>query len=237
MNTLLALITGTGLGSLAMYVLDPLAGKRRRALARDQLIRLQTKAKEAAAVTARDLKNRTWGTLAEGRTAIFGETVDDAVLAERVRSKLGFLVRYPSHIDVQASAGRVTLSGPVLADEVQQLTRGVAAVRAVRDVENRLEVHEKADEVPGFQGNLAKPSGETIDLWQRRWAPSTWFLVGSAGATLLFLANRRVLHNLAPLSALVGVGCLFYGLSDGNSEVRQQTQGSARAEAGGGWPA
>jgi hypothetical protein len=237
MNVLLGIITGTGLGSLAMYVFDPLAGKRRRAQARDQLIRLQTKAKEAAAVTARDLKNRTLGTLAEGRAAIFSETVDDAVLTERVRSKLGFLVRYPSHIDIQASEGRVTLSGPVLADEVQQLIRGVAAVRGVRGVENRLEVHERADEVPGFQGNVAKPTGQTVDLLQRRWAPSTRFLVGSTGATLLFLANRRHPRNLASLSALVGLGCLFYGLSDGNSRNRQPSRDRGGPEVNAGWTA
>src|SRR5919106_2366151 len=235
MNALFGIIAGTGLGSLAMYVFDPLAGKRRRAQARDQLIRLQTKAKEAAGVTARNLKNRTLGTLAEGRSALFGETVDDAVLTERVRSKLGFLVRYPSHIDIQAGEGRVTLTGPVLADEVQQLIRGVAAVRGVRGVENRLDVHERADEVPGFQGNVPKRSGQTIDLLQHRWAPSTRFLVGSTGATLLFLANRR--RNLAPLSALVGLGCLFYGLSDGNSTDRQPSRDRGHAEASGGWTA
>ena len=235
MNTLLGMIAGTALGVLSMYILDPLAGRRRRALARDQLIRVQKNMQQAAGVAARDLKNRTLGIVAEGRAALFGGAVDDTVLAERVRSKLGFLVRHPSAIDVQASAGRVRLSGPVLSDEVQQLTRGVASVRGVRDIENRLEMHQKGDDVPGLQGDAQKPTGQTIDVLQRRWSPSTRFLMGTAGILLLFGINP-FRKSAAVLSALAGLGLLAYGLTEEESEIEQSDDGRY-AEVNTGWEA
>jgi hypothetical protein len=235
MNTLLGMIAGTALGVLSMYILDPLAGRRRRALARDQLIRVQKNMQQAAGVAARDLKNRTLGIVAEGRAALFGGAVDDTVLAERVRSKLGFLVRHPSAIDVQASAGRVRLSGPVLSDEVQQLTRGVASVRGVRDIENRLEMHQKGDDVPGLQGDAQKPTGQTIDVLQRRWSPSTRFLMGTAGILVLFGINP-FRKSAAALSTLAGLGLLAYGLTEGESEI-EQSDDSRYAEVSTGWEA
>jgi hypothetical protein len=235
---LVRIITATGLGALSMYVLDPVAGRARRAKARDQMIRARTKARDAASATARDLKNRSLGTIAEGRARIFGGAVDDAVLAERVRSKLGFLVRHPSFVNVQSSAGSVTLSGPVLSDEVQQLVRGVSSVRGVRQVENRLEVHEQADAVPGFQKNLPKPSGQTIDVLQENWAPSTRFLVGAAGAALLLFASRRARSQLAPISVLAGVGCLLYGFGEDRSTAGRTSESYRQdTKVSGGWTA
>ncbi|HEU4345564.1 MAG TPA: BON domain-containing protein [Candidatus Binatia bacterium] len=240
MGTLFGIISGTALGLLSMYVLDPIAGRRRRAQARDKLIRLGHEAREAAAVTARDLKNRTLGSLAEARAMIFRDRVDDAVLRERVRSDLGFLVRHPSAIEVQVSQGRVTLIGPVLADEVQQLIRGVESVRGVREVENRLEVHEKPGDVPALQGQAEKPTGRRLDIFQGRWSPSTRFLIAGTGAALLLSANRHP-TGLAPLSVVLGAGFLAYGLTQ--RALRRRPTGATRndnqaeAEAAGGWTA
>jgi hypothetical protein len=213
MNNLSAALTGAGLGVLGMYIFDPEVGRRRRALARDKAILLQRKAKEAASVTAQDLKNRTLGTLAEGKSRLFERSVDDEVLKQRVRSELGFLVRHPSSIEVEVSDGRVVLTGPVLADEVQQLVRGVSDVRGVRDVENRLDVHDDPDQIPGLQGDVPKPAGRALDIMQRRWSPSTRFLIGAAGMFLVLSASRYP-KSLATLSALAGLGLLTCGASD-----------------------
>jgi len=219
------MLKAAALGVLAMYIFDPVAGQRRRALARDKLARLRKAAQQAARVTLRDLKNRTLGTVAEGRAAFLEDTVDDSVLADRVRSKLGFLVRHPSSINVQANDGRVTLSGPVLTDEVQQLIAGVASVRGVRDVENRLEVHETGDKVPGLQGDVPKPAGQLLDVFQGRWSPSTRFLLGTAGIILLFGINpfRR---SAAGLSILAGLGLLACSVAQ--EEWKERTGASRR---------
>jgi BON domain len=150
---LATLVKTTALGAAAMYMYDLVLGRRRRALLRDKCVRIRKAVQETARVTLRDVKNRALGTVAEGRAALFVDRVkvDDAVLRQRVRSILGFVVRNPSSVNVEASGGRVTLTGPVLTDEVQQLINGVRSVRGGYDVENRLEVHEKGDNVPDYR--------------------------------------------------------------------------------------
>jgi BON domain len=201
-KSLTTVLKATVLGAVAMYIFDPVLGRRRRALARDKIIRLRTAVGEAAGTTLRDLKNRSWGTLAEGRAAFLGHNVDDAVLRERVRSKLGFFVRHPSSIEVQANEGKVTLAGPVLSDEVQQLIDGVRSVRGVRDVENLLEVHSTDDGIPGLQGDVPKPQGQVLDVFQHRWSPSTGFLLATL-AVLFFLGPNPFRRTSAGLSRWV----------------------------------
>src|ERR1051325_747350 len=128
MNSLLALLTGAGFGGLALHALDPQMGRRRRAVARDKMTKIQRKAGDAASVTARDLRNRTWGTLAEGRARLTERHVPDEDLQERARSEIGFLVRYPSFIDVLARDGIVTLSRHALNDECEQLAEGIRSL-------------------------------------------------------------------------------------------------------------
>lgn len=222
MGPLFGILAGAGLGVLTMYVLDPVTGRRRRAQARDKLTRFQKEARQAAVVTAADLKNRALGVLAEGRARIFGNHVDDAVLAERVRSKLGFLVRHPSAVEVEVSQGQVTLRGPVLSDEVQQLVRGVETVRGVHDVENRLEVHETTEDMPSLQGVTEKRTGTRLDVLQRHWSPSTRFLVGLAGAAVI-LAADRYRNEFASLSTLLALGLLAYGLVQQGAQNRSAT--------------
>jgi hypothetical protein len=62
-----------GLGALAMYLLDPQQGRRRRALLQDQLTHARSVLRKRAAGTARDLSNRAYGVAAEARSAITTE--------------------------------------------------------------------------------------------------------------------------------------------------------------------
>ena len=61
-----------------------------------------------------------------------------------MRSRIGRVVSHPHAIRVTARAGRVTLRGPILAEEVDELLACVSAVQGVTGVENWLEVHERA---------------------------------------------------------------------------------------------
>ncbi len=69
-----------------------------------------------------------------------------------MRSELGRVVSHPGPLVVAVEHGVVTLSGPLLAIEREQLIGAVRGVRGVKDVEDRLEVHESATGVPGLQG-------------------------------------------------------------------------------------
>src|SRR5262249_7359209 len=108
--------------------------------------------------------------------------VDDLILIERVRSRMGRLIRHPGAIYVTAENGTVTLRGPILADEVGSLLSGVRAVPGVRDVINQLDVHEHPGDTPELQGwgHRRRRSG----LFQENWPPAQRLFVGTCGALL-----------------------------------------------------
>lgn len=197
------ILGGIGLGAAFMYLLDPARGTRRRHLVRDQLAHAGRVAGDAMDTTARDLRNRAQGTVAAARARMKGDDADDTVVAERVRSALGRAVSHPSAITVAAEQGRVALGGPVLEREVERLLAAVRGVRGVREVENRLEVHASAENVPGLQGGVGR-TGELPELAQEHWAPATRLLTGAAGGALALYAARR--RNT--VGALLGVGGL-----------------------------
>jgi hypothetical protein len=67
---MLRLLTAFGIGALSMYFFDPVSGRRRRALLRDQLVHAQHQVADYAEGTAKDLRNRAYGLVAEARGMI-----------------------------------------------------------------------------------------------------------------------------------------------------------------------
>ena len=67
---LCGLATGLALGVLGMFMFDPKEGRRRRALARDKIVRYGNEAADYATGTAKDLRNRAQGMAAEARSAM-----------------------------------------------------------------------------------------------------------------------------------------------------------------------
>ena len=200
-------LAGAAFGAGMMYALDPDAGRRRRALTRDQLTRARVKTRETASATARDLLNRSYGMMAGARSRLFEGDVDDQVLEQRVRSKFGYVVRNPSAIEARVDSGHVTLTGAVRADEVDQLIAEVSAVRGVSAVENHLDVHHEAAHVPELQsGDKPKPNPRRLDVFQRRWSPATRLLFGISGAAIIYVVARP--HFL--WSALLSLGLAGY---------------------------
>src|SRR2546423_5570448 len=152
MNRGVALVGGAGLGAALMYIFDPDRGKRRRALLRDKVEATGNKVSEKAEKMGRDLKNRAYGVVAETKSIFQHDEVTDDLLIDRVRSRLG---RIPVHIgafDITAKDGTVTLRGQILADELPKVLRAARFVRGVKGIDNQLEVHERAGNVPALQG-------------------------------------------------------------------------------------
>jgi hypothetical protein len=56
-----------GIGAAVMYFLDPESGRRRRALLRDKLAHYRKEGRGYAKGTAKDLRNRAHGLVAEAR--------------------------------------------------------------------------------------------------------------------------------------------------------------------------
>src|SRR5262245_7083754 len=73
MNRGLGLVSGLGLGAGLMYFFNPQLGRRRRALLRDQVTGLLSRADAAAGTVARDMSHRAQGLLAEARSLAAGE--------------------------------------------------------------------------------------------------------------------------------------------------------------------
>ena len=164
------LLGGLGLGAALMYVLDPERGKKRRGLVRDKAVRAARQAGERLDARSRDLKNRAKGAVAEVKAMTREEGVLDPVLEERVRAEMGRVVANPGAIDVSALDGVVILSGPVLASELDRLLSAVGGVRGVEDVENRLQVYESAEDIPGLQG--ARGPRSKAERGTDRWEPA-----------------------------------------------------------------
>jgi osmotically-inducible protein OsmY len=134
-----AILTGLGIGVGLMYFLDPERGRRRRALVRDKMAHAAHVGADAMGAFGRDLAHRVSGVGARARGALQRGPVDDDVLVERVRSKMGRVVSHPHAIVVDAADGCVRLRGSILQSELPRLMQTVASVRGVRSIDNNLQ--------------------------------------------------------------------------------------------------
>lgn len=190
MNRGLTFGAGLGLGTGLMFLLDPDRGRRRRALLRDKCVSAAKKTGEGFEVTARDLRNRTQGIVTDLQSRFSSEPVDDAVLVDRVRAKLGRVVSHPGAIQVTAHSGNVTLSGPVLTAEVPELLMCVNRIHGVNEVTNNLELHDVAGNHPALQGGRER-QGDRFEFFQENWSPAARFVAGAAGASLAAWGGAR----------------------------------------------
>lgn len=192
---------GLAVGARLMYMLDPDRGRRRRALARDRASWLLHQAQHTLDRSVRDLANRVKGVAAEVISDLVPEDVDDVVLVDRVRARLGRAVSHPGAIHVYARDGVITLEGAVLQEEVQELILAVRSVRGVKAVVNKATPYLDAEDVPELQGD-GHLVGPPFELLRENWKPATRMLVGTAG---LGLAAYGFLYRRDIPGALLGV--------------------------------
>jgi hypothetical protein len=157
-TTGLLLVGAAALGAGLMFLMDPQGGGRRRALIRDKTRRYTRQTQTALRKQAQQVRDKARGLASEARAALRSHQVDDQTLCERVRSALGRVVTHPSSIQVEAVDGLVTLSGPILVHEVDELIETVSHVRGVQDVIHNLDEHETSENVPGLQGRTSRIS-------------------------------------------------------------------------------
>lgn len=213
------MLTCIGIGAGAMYFLDPQLGRRRRALVRDKFNRLLHELEQAGDVLQRDFSNRVQGVEAVLQAGLHPQPADDETIGARVRAKLGRLCSHPGAIEVAVHGGQVTLSGPILAREVEQTVNAIALVPGVERVHNELEVHHRAD-ISALQGGRPRP-GMRPDLLQENWSPTTRALVGGGAAAMLFYGSLR----RSPRACLLGtVGLAMLARSASNASTPQAYQ-------------
>jgi hypothetical protein len=115
--------------------------------------------------------------LEEMRSRLAGQKVDDDKLVRRVASKLGHYMSRAKDVGITAEDGVVTLQGPILSTEVDEVMRAIARIPGVREVHNQMELHEA--------------SADMQQTLRKKWTPARRLAVGSAG--LILAASTRSL--------------------------------------------
>jgi uncharacterized membrane protein len=192
-------------GALAACALTGLMRAQRRARARDQMTSAVTHFFRLFDKARRDARNRALGASARiaGRTRRGG--ISDEKLAARVRSTLGRFTSHPHAIEAYVTNGYVVLEGPILRSEVDELVQVVRKVRGVRDVESRLDVHERAEDVPSLQG--PGRMAHVPELLQEHWTPSLRIGAGLLGTLAIGAAAARRRRTVG--IGLAGLGALL----------------------------
>ncbi|MBP1472777.1 BON domain-containing protein [Frateuria sp. MAH-13] len=139
MARLLKLAAAFAAGAAAMYLLDPVAGRRRRAMARDRVRATGQDIQDFAQDKVRHAADRLHGAAShlQGHAPS-----DDRQLHDRIRSKLGHLVAQPGRVEVHVEDGLVTLGGSVGRAEVDGLVAALTDMPGVAHVDNRLDASE-----------------------------------------------------------------------------------------------
>jgi hypothetical protein len=222
-NRHIDILAGMGFGAGLMFLLDPQQGRRRRATMRDQASRLYHDVEDLVKDAACDISHRARGFVAEIRAYASPQNIDDDVLIERIRSRLGRVVSHPRAIEVRARQGKVSLAGHIPQEEVSQLLACARSVPGVHQVENRLEVHDTPD-VSGLQGGHSR-LGERRELLQNRWSPGTCLGVGVLGTTLLGYGLTRE----APEACVLGTaGLLLMTAAYGDVRSRSRNRNKVK---------
>jgi uncharacterized membrane protein len=199
----LAALGGLGVGAGLMYMLDPDRGRRRRAMARDQIVQALHETGDALDAGIRDLNNRASGAVIHLFSFLIPGRTTDPVLSERIRATLGRCVAFPHAIEVAVANGHVTLSGHVLRQDIERLTNSVRRMKGVKGVTDRLTVHEKPGETPDMMGRPHAVHDRV--LVEPRWTPASRLGVAAAGALLALYGLKR--------RGLTGFGFGMVGLS------------------------
>lgn len=143
-----SLLVGIAAGALAMYYLDPRAGRRRRALVRDRMVAAGHDASYFARRKAKRAADRLKGYLVAHRPGRLVRPDSDRQLHDRIRARLGHVMHHSRAVEVDVEQGRVRLRGHVLRHEMDRVIAEVGRMAGVRSVANQLISHETEAGIP-----------------------------------------------------------------------------------------
>ena len=208
-----AALSGLGLGAGFIYLFDPVSGGRRRRTIADRGVSAAKHLDDAVCRTGRDTAHRLHGAVHEAGRRVRSEgPVDDRILQERVRARLGRYTSHPGAIEVSADEGVVTLRGPILLSEMDRVLRAADRVPGVDAVVSDLEPHATPDGVPALQGGSA-PAGEPWEFGRENWGPSPRLLAGTLGSGLAVYGAQRK-DVVGVVAAAAGLGLLLRAVTN-----------------------
>jgi len=130
-------VLGAGIGAGLMFLLDPQMGKRRRAVLRDKTFSVTHHASAAIDRTARDLRNRTYGTVVSIRSGHIGQ-IRPTILNRNWPPAIRLIVGLSGGAVTALGAAKRGVAGSVLGG-IGLVSVGMAATNfSVRDTLNRL---------------------------------------------------------------------------------------------------
>ncbi|MBU8978044.1 MULTISPECIES: BON domain-containing protein [unclassified Lysobacter] len=138
LGTLFNVALGFAAGALVMYFLDPNTGRRRRSLVRDRSVSMGHGADRYVRGKSKQAADRLKGIAARTRANLSSAPIDDDLLHDRIRARLGRLVDHPHDVEVHVREGRVQLKGTVAEEQFQDLLHAVSAMRGVQNLESLL---------------------------------------------------------------------------------------------------
>ena len=170
MNQNIPLFTAVAVGATAMFMLDPIQGRRRRAL-------------------ARDTSHWLGGMRVRVRSGRQPGDVPDSTLLARVRSAVGRAVSHPGAVHVMVEDAIVCLDGTMLVSEADALGAAVRVVEGVMAIDNRIRMCQSAGHVPGLRG-----AGTARSPWRHLTrSPTVRLFAGVGGAALAFGLARAAM--------------------------------------------
>jgi hypothetical protein len=212
MNCTQSLAAGIGVGALAMYLLDPDRGNRRRAILGDKIISTVHDTADVLEDAITDARNRGYGLIAEVKGRFrHDEDIPEQKLVARIRSRMGRVISHPHSVHVTCENGCVTLTGSILKSEVPRLLSVIEGIPGVQDVECRLSVSETRGNVPGLQGGV--PREETFEFLQSNWSPAARLLAGTLGGALAVTGSARR-DGFGGVLALSGLALLVRSITN-----------------------
>jgi uncharacterized membrane protein len=203
------LLGGIATATTAAYFLNRENGRERRARAARGAERLAKAIAEGAALGVRDGQHRLVGITKQAWFAFRHEHLEDRVLVERIRSRMGRIVSHPHKIHVASDEGVITLWGQASQDEAFKLARTVAAMRGVRELQDHLEICEP------------EPARETDTLRKARlatrlnWSPWQRLVATVAGTAIAAYGWRRR-DKLGFCLSVLGAGVAAQGWMNRN---------------------
>lgn len=213
-------LAGICVGMLAMYYLDPNRGRRRRALLSDKIISSSSKLGDFIDAAVENILGELKGLIASvNRLFRYNERVPNALLVERLRSKMGRCVSHPRAIEIVANDGEIVLRGPILEGEVQPLISCLRSVNGVRAIRNELSSYRTAENIPALQGGQVR-RGSRSEIMQSNWSPAFRVMMASLAFRLVF-SKRGTTHNPLLRSTVAILGGITLLRVFSNAELKR----------------
>ncbi len=205
------LLGGAAAGAAAFYFLDREKGHQRRATVGKTTERLAQAIAEGAALGVRDAQHRLTGMAKHAWFSFRREHLDDRVLVERIRSRMGRILSHPHKIHVASDNGTVTLWGEAPQEEARVLVEAVSSMEGVREIFDHIEDWQLEDAEAGEARAFHDARASTLLGWN----PTQRLFAGISGAVLTAYGFRRKGAVGYALSGL-GSGLIAQSLSRRN---------------------